>query len=156
VNAVQAVRRNSLSLAAVVALVMTGCDLHTPMTISAGAQQVHIVVTESEVRLTPTTVQAGDVYLVLDGPGQGFSFVTLGGGPFDDEAIARLEQGDLQNTAIEGFQVSCAPDGWSEERAWEGCGDVFKVSVVEGRYAILAPGERPGVRPIMAALNVVP
>jgi hypothetical protein len=146
--------RTLCAAASLVALVMTGCDLHTPVTIPAGAQQVHITVTEYEVRLAPTTVPAGDVYLVLDGPGQGFSFVTLGGGPFDEEAIARLEDGDLQDTAIEGFQVSCAPDEWSEERGWEGCGNVFRVSASEGQYAILAPGEAPGVRPTMAVLKV--
>lgn len=138
------------------AMVTIGCDVHTPMTVPAGAQQVHVMVTESEVRLSPTTVRAGDVYLVLDGPGQGLSFVTLGGGPFDDAAIARLEEGDLQDTAVEGFQVSCAPDGWSEERGWEGCGNVFRVSVSDGQYAILAPGEAPGVPPTMAVLAVSP
>ena len=148
--------RTLRAVAALVASVATGCDAHTPMTIPAGAQQVHVTVTQSEVRLSPATVRAGDVFLVLDGPGQGFSFVTLGGGPFDDDAIARLAAGDLQGTAIEGFQVSCAPDGWSEERGWEGCGNAFQVSVSAGQYAILAPGEAPGVRPTMAVLTVEP
>lgn len=148
--------RTLCAVAGLVASVATGCDAHTPMTVPAGAQQVHVTVTESEVGLSPATARAGDVYLVLDGPGQGFSFVTLGGGPFDDDAIARLEEGDLQDTAIEGFQVSCARDGWSEERGWEGCGNVFRVTVREGQYAVFAPGEAPGVPPTMAVLTVAP
>ena len=42
--------------------------------IPPGVQQVHVVVTPTEVILSPTTVRAGDVYLVLDAPMNG-SFV---------------------------------------------------------------------------------
>ena len=148
--------RTLCALAVLIASVTPGCDVHTPMAVPAGAQQVRVMVSESEVRLSPTTVRAGDVYLVLDGPGQGFSFVTLGGGPFDDAAIARLGDGDLQDTAIEAFQVTCGPNEWSEDHGWEGCGNVFRVFVSEGQYAILAPGEAPGVPPTMTVLQVAP
>ena len=49
------------------------CLAMTP--IPPGAQEVHVVITESEVRLDPATFRAGDVYLVLDGPVPGVDFV---------------------------------------------------------------------------------
>jgi hypothetical protein len=52
---------------ALVTILVVGCGRgQTP--IPAGAQVVHVFATESEVRLEPATVHAGDVYLVLDEP----------------------------------------------------------------------------------------
>ncbi len=128
----------------------------TPLRIPTGAQEVHITVTATEVRLSPTTVHAGDVYLTVDQPEDpsghaGFTFVSRGypgqgGGdpePMSDEDVARLAQGDYQGTALQG--------GW---------GDQAKFALREGNYVFLIAGPGgglPGVPPMsMAVLEVVP
>jgi len=51
-------------LVGLLAGLLVGCD--GSARIPPGAQQVHVVATDTEVRMDPPTVHAGDVYLVLD------------------------------------------------------------------------------------------
>jgi hypothetical protein len=157
-----------VGLVGLLAIVLVGCSRATP--IPAGAQQVHVVVTESEVRLEPTTVHAGDVYLVLDAPPDGsFAFVEMQRtdeatpGPLTDDDIARLARGDTEGTAIGGLDAGgCSAAQNAEDRGQMGpCGNVMKVVLVEGKYAIV--GSTPETRdlttgrwPPMAILEVVP
>jgi hypothetical protein len=132
-----------------------------------GAQEVHIVITESEVRLEPATVRAGDVYLVLDSPEEGsIVFVQRKHtaeetpGPMTDEDLARLADGDVQYTAMEGIDAGgCSAEQNAEARGQMGyCGNVFKVTLSEGKYAVLGNGPgNPGDPPSsMAVLEVLP
>jgi hypothetical protein len=108
---------------------------------------VHLVATQSEVRLTPGTVHAGDVYVVLDEPLDGsFSFVALKRtaeatpGPMSDDDLERLAHGDTEGTATEGFSVGCDAAQQAEARGKLGyCGNVWKLALAEGKYAILGP-----------------
>ncbi|MEK6191365.1 MAG: hypothetical protein AABM41_03450 [Chloroflexota bacterium] len=128
----------------------------TPLRIPTGAQEVHIVATETAVRLDPATVHAGDVYFFFDAPDDpsghaGFTFVSRGypgqgGGdpePMSDEDVARLAQGDYQGTALDG--------GWAGQA---------KFTLREGNYVFLIAGPgggQPGVPPLsMAVLEVIP
>jgi hypothetical protein len=128
----------------------------TPLRIPTGAQEVHIEVTATDVRLSPTTVHAGDVYFTVDQPDDpsghaGFTFVSRGDPglagtdpqPMSDDDVARLAQGDYQGTALQG--------GWSGQA---------KFTLAEGNYVFLIAGpggEMPGVPPMsMAVLEVLP
>jgi hypothetical protein len=116
--------------------------------IPPGAQVVHVIATESEVRLDPATVHAGDVYLVLDQPVDGsFAFVERKRtaaetpGPLDDDDLERLAHGDTEGTAIGSYSVGCDAAQRAEDHGQMGyCGNVWKVSLVAGKYAILGPG----------------
>lgn len=136
------------------------------------------MVTASEVRLDPATVHAGDVYLVLDGPVQSVSFVQRKRteaetpGPLSDDDLARLAHGDPQGTFIDAMSEGCSDSQRAEDRGQMGpCGNVYKVVLVEGKYAILGPGWTlqetepssdptagpPGLLPrFMAVLEVLP
>ena len=175
-DSVPVIRHSAVALVGVLAIVLVGCSRTTPM--PAGARQIHVLVTASEVRLDPATVQAGDVYLVLDGPVQSVSFVQRKRteaetpGPLTDDELARLAHGDTQGTSIEGMSVGCSDSQRAEDRGQMGpCGNVYKVVLVEGKYAILGPGwtqqetepssdptaGAPGVLPpFMAVLEVLP
>jgi hypothetical protein len=144
------------------ATVLVGCGSgSTP--IPAGAQEVHVVITESEVRLDPATVRAGDVYLVLDAPADGsIVFVeqqltaTETPGPLSDEALERLAGGDTEGTAIGGIDAGgCDPAQNAAARGHTGpCGNAMHLVLVEGKYAIL--GDAPELQPQMAVLEVLP
>jgi hypothetical protein len=132
---------------ALVTILVVGCGRgQTP--IPAGAQVVHVVATESVVRLEPATVHAGDVYLVLDEPVDGsFAFVDRKrseaetAGPLDDADLERLARGDTEGTSIGSFSIGCDAAQRAEDRGQMGyCGNVWKVSLVAGKYAILGPG----------------
>ena len=156
------VRRLAGIAVALVAVALVGCGPgHEP--IPAGAQQVHVVITEAEVRLDPPTVRAGDVYLVLDEPEDGsFVFVQRKRtaeetpGPMTDDDLARLAMGDTQWTAIDGISAGgCSPEQNAEARGQMGyCGNVFMVTLTEGKYAVLS--DTPESRPPMAILEVLP
>jgi hypothetical protein len=127
--------------------VLAGCGRNTP--IPPGAQVVHVVATESEVRLDPASVHAGDIYLVLEEPLDGsFAFVSLirtaeaTSGPLSDDDLERLAHGDTEGTSMESFSVGCDPSQQAESRGQRGpCGNAFGPMVlVEGKYAILGPG----------------
>ena len=126
---------------------LAGCGRNSP--IPPTAQVVHVVATESEVRLDPATVHAGDVYLVLEAPLDGsFDFVALkrtaeaAPGPLGDDDLERIAHGDTEGTSMEGFSVGCAPSQQAESRGQTGpCGNAFGPMVlVVGTYAILGPG----------------
>ena len=131
---------------ALAASLVVGCG-RGQVPIPPGAQVVHVVATESAVRLAPATVHAGDIYLVLDEPvGGSFALAqrqrTADGspGPFDDDDLERLATGDTEYTAIEGFGNGCDPEQRAQDRGQMGyCGNVWKVVLGEGKYAILGP-----------------
>jgi hypothetical protein len=142
-------RPASVSRLAIVGLVgiltlivlVSGCG---GMSIPSGAQVVHVAVTASEIHVDPATVRAGDVYLVVaEGPVQEFQLVS---GPFTDAGLARFVQGD--------------PQGTRSQSIGGPVGNVFKVALQEGKYALVTAGTGgPGV-PIppgsMAVLSVLP
>lgn len=124
---------------------LAGCGRgQTP--IPYGAQQVHVQVIGSEVRLDPATVPAGDNYVVLDTPRSSVGFAqrqaTPGEmpGPLRDEDLARLARGDTEGTAIGGFDLlGCSEEQRAEDRAQMGpCGNVFKVVLTPGKYAFVS------------------
>ena len=124
---------------------LAGCGRgQTPIPI--GAHQVHVQVVGSEVRLDPATVPAGDIYVVLETPGSSVGFAqrqsTAGEtpGPLREEDLERLARGDAQGTAIGGFDDhGCSEEQRVEDRGQMGpCGNVFKVVVVPGKYALFS------------------
>ena len=155
-------------VACLLAGAIVGCESPTP--VPAGAQVVHVTITESSVALEPDTVRAGDVYLALDSPPSGsFTFVagqdsaTATPGPLSDEAIERLRRGDTFHTMISGMDAGgCSPAQDAEARGKMGyCGNVMKFVVGPGRYAVVGgtpEGDPPGggALPPMAILTVLP
>ena len=136
--------------------------------IPPGAQQVHAVVSGSEVHLEPSTVRAGVVYVVLDTPGASVGFAQRQRtaaetpGPLTDDDIARLGRGDTGGTSIGGFDDhGCSPDQRAESRGQMGpCGNVFEIVLTPGKHAFFAgqidgmpPGDYSGQ---IAILEVVP
>jgi hypothetical protein len=136
--------------------------------VPADAQQVHIEDADSSLRLEPATVRAGDVYVVLDGPGQSVLFVARDPtaeatpGPMSDDDLDRLSRGDTQATSIEAISVGCSAEQRAAARGKVGyCGNVYKLVLVPGKYAFLldSPDSDPPqpVRPgSMAILEVTP
>ena len=142
--------RSATTATGVLALVVAGCRLGQA-TIPSGAQLVHVVTTTSVVRLDAATVHAGDVYLEIDEPADGGSFLfverkaeaTDTPGPLTDDDLARLARGDTQGTSISGAGPSCIGpqgEGRGHLAAPGVCGDVFKFALGPGKYAILGPG----------------
>jgi hypothetical protein len=129
---------------------LVGCERAT--SIPPGAQQVHVIASETEIRLNPTTVHAGDVYLVLDVPQRGVELIRSSGqagvsGALTDDDLARVAQNaDAEGIGIEILTVSC-------------CGNVYKETLASGKYAILlldaasSVGSPPAS---LAVLQVVP
>ncbi len=133
-------------------------------TIPPGGQQVHVLVTGSEVRLDPTTVRAGDVYVVLDTPGSGVGFAQRQPsaaetpGPLSDEDLARFARGDTEGTSIGGFDnVGCSAEQRAEDWGLMGyCGNAFKEILAPGKHAFfIGDPEGEGPRSI-AILEVLP
>jgi hypothetical protein len=119
-----------------------GCTGLTP--VPSGAQQVHVTSTDSELHLQPETVRAGDVYLVLDGPRQSVVLVSRKRtaeetpGPMTDDDLERITHGDTEGTSMEGFSVGCSADQRAAARNLVGyCGNVYKLVLGAGKYAIL-------------------
>jgi hypothetical protein len=112
---------------------------------------VNVTATETAVQLDPTTVRAGDVYLVLDVPQRGVELVYRGGSgarqPLTVDDLARLAQNaDAEGLTFESMSLSC-------------CGNVFKVSLPAGRYGLilLDPTASVGQPPAsLAVLEVSP
>ena len=107
--------------------IVAGCETGTA--IPSGAQTVNVVATDTAVRLEPTTVRAGDLYLVPDVPQRGVELVSRGGSsahePLTADDLARLAQNvDAEGLALESLSVAC-------------CGNVFKVSFPAGVYAFI-------------------
>ena len=151
------------SIAALALAALTACG--SSSAIPANAQRVRVTVTQSEVRVEPASVSAGDVYLVLEGPILAAGFVQQARrpdatpGPLSDADLTRLAQGDWQFTATEMMEVTCNPEQREAMRGLQGpCGNVFKVVVAPGRYAIVHGRAQttPQGGPIMAVLQVEP
>jgi hypothetical protein len=150
-----------------IANVIAGCGTaHTP--VPAGAHQVHVVATASDLRVSPATVHAGDVYVVMDTVGA-VKFVqrqtTAAGtpGPLSDADLVRLGQGDEEFTATQGFELAgCDPPPCTREQPWMGYGgNAFKVVLSPGKYAFLVDdpnGKGSGFIPpkSMVVLQVLP
>jgi len=157
----------SVLVLALLTIALAGCGRgQTP--IPAGAQEVHVTVSGAQVDLEPSTVRAGDIFVVLDTPGSGVGFAqrqrtaTETPGPLTDEDLARLAQGDTQGTSIGGFDdAGCSPEQRAEDRGRLGpCGNVFQIVVSPGKYAFFT-GDLDGVPPgdhsdSIAVLEVVP
>ena len=153
------------ALAVLLVVGLVGCGHST--TVPDGGQQVHVVTAGSEVRLEPASVRAGDIYLVLDEPTTNISLVQrrhtaeATPGPMTNDDLTRIAQGDEGGTSIEGFENSqCEETRRAADRGQlmvpGGCGNVFKVTVPAGRYAILLGGPPMGVPPPIAVLEVLP
>jgi hypothetical protein len=138
-------------IAWIVLLIVTLAGCATRTAIPPGAQTVNVVATDATVRVDPTTVHAGDVFLVLDVPQQGVELVSRGGSnapePLSPDDLVRLAANvDSEGLALESLSVSC-------------CGNVFKVALSAGSYAFILRDASAGVgRPpeSMAVLEVSP
>ncbi len=172
-------RSRSNAVLLVVLLALAACG-RGQAPIPAGAQVVQVVALESGVRLTPSRVHAGDVYLVVDEPPDGsIQFVKrkvaadVTPGPLSDDDLARVAKGDTQFTEISGLDAGgCSPEQNEADRGQLGyCGNVMQVTVGEGKYAVLGPAWRememdPAIHPTpnsslphpgsMAVLEVLP
>jgi hypothetical protein len=137
--------------AAIAALLLwlSACTGNAP--IPSGAQQVQVTVTDSGVELEPESVAAGDVYLVLDDGA--INFIERKAGayasnePLNDEQIAQILDGNLQDTSISGLDANtCDPEQRAAARGMTGpCGNVMLVRVRPGSYLIVAgPPEEAG------------
>ncbi len=153
----------TILLLGLVGCLLIGCEDLT--SIPSGAVQVHITDTESELRLQPATVPAGDIYLVLDGPRQSVTFVSRKRtaeetpGPMNDDDLDRLAHGDTEGTSIEGFSVGCSAEQRAASRGQTGhCGNVYKLELAPGKYALLLdPPEGVAAPPgTMVILEVTP
>jgi hypothetical protein len=145
---------------------IAGCGT-THTAIPAGAQQVHLVVTASDLQVTPATVHAGDVYVVMDTQGA-VSFVqrqaTASGtpGPLTDADLARLAKGDTEGTAIEGFEYAGCADACSQPHDWMGYGgNTSKLVLAPGKYAFTVDDPNAGKTVLvppkaLVVLQVVP
>ncbi len=122
--------RGAMVLVTLLATVTAGCEGHTA--IPAGAQEVHATVVGKQVHLAPTTVRAGDVYLVIDTPGADVLLVqsqtsesgTPGG--LSDADLARLAHHDTQFMRMTSGFANGEPHGI-----------VSKLVLTAGNYAFL-------------------
>ena len=142
--------RIAAGLAGLILSVVAGCG-QSQMTVAPGAQLVHLVATEIEVRLDVATVRAGDVFVQLDDPADGglFTFVERKAaadetpGPLTDVDLERVAHGDTRGTSMSAYGPSCVgPQGSDRGHLVRPgvCGDVWKLTLVPGKYAILGPG----------------
>jgi hypothetical protein len=156
-----------LGVAVLVVGSVVGCEV--PTAIPAGAEVVEVTITPTSVVLQPDTIPAGDVYLALQSPGSGsYSFVarqdsaTATAGPLTEDGIEALASGDTFHTSSLAISAGgCSPAQDEDARGKMGhCGNVTKVVVSPGRYAIVAgaPEGDPasGEVPRLAILTVVP
>src|SRR6266516_7805996 len=67
--------------------ILAGCG-RGQAPIPAGAQEVHVVVLESGLRLDRATVRAGDVYVVLETPRSSVGFVSRRRGNLDNGPLS--------------------------------------------------------------------
>ena len=110
--------------------VLAACEPGT-VAIPPGAQQVQVTATRARIALQPTSVAAGDVYLVLNlsAGATELEIVRIGVGGLTDAQIAQLQQTGDAGVAggYESLSASC-------------CGNVVKETLVAGNYPILLPG----------------
>ncbi len=160
--------RTGITVLCMMMCLLVGCGRgQTP--IPSGAQEVHVVIVGSEVRLEPATVHAGDIYVVLDTPGSSVGFAQRQRGPspetpgpLNDEDMDRLAHGDTQGMAIGGFSdTGCSAEQRAEDRGRMGpCGNVVMVVLTAGKYAFFTgnlDGRPPGdPSPSITVLEVLP
>ena len=116
----------TIALVVVLALFLSG-TVRGRTVVPPGAQQVEVEVTATEVRLTPTTVQAGDIYLVLVTPRSDVTFT-------QDELV-----GNDIPTHRDFDLRGCTDAQRAEDRGQLGyCGNVFKVTLAAGNYVFLS------------------
>ncbi|HET8777165.1 MAG TPA: hypothetical protein VFN76_05855 [Candidatus Limnocylindria bacterium] len=134
--------------------------------IPSGARTVHVVITDDAVELDPSVVGAGDVYLVLD-EAVHKSFVLFGRqtsadaspGPLSEGDIARIGEGDTQGTFMTGLDAGgCSAEQDAAARGQLGpCGNVMKISLSPGLYAILGDSPDAAGEPLpIGVLEVTP
>jgi len=132
-----------LALVGVLGLLLSGTIRgHTP--IPAGAQQVVVEVTGADVRLDPTSVNAGDIYLVLDTPRSSITFT-------QDELLPT----DLPTRGDFDLR-GCSDAQRAEDRGQVGyCGNVFRVTLSPGKYVFFSI-DVEGSGQAVARLEVLP
>ena len=123
----------TIALLVVLALLLSGI-VRGRTVVPAGAQQVEVEVTSTEVRLTPDTVDAGDVYLVLVTPRSDVTFT-------QDELVGN-EIPIHRDFDLRG----CNDAQRAEDRGQLGyCGNVFKVAMSAGKYVFfITAADGPG------------
>jgi hypothetical protein len=130
-------------LVVVMGLLLSGI-LRGHTVVPPGAQQVEVEVTATEVRLTPATVRAGDVYVVLETPRSGVTIT-------EDELVG------TELPTHRDFDLSgCTDAQRAEDRGQQGyCGNVFKVTLSAGKYVFFSSAaDGPGQA--LARLEVLP
>jgi hypothetical protein len=150
-----------IGLVALLVVVLAGCGM-TQKPIPPDAQVLHLVITPAEIRLEPATARAGYVYVVLDTPNTGYTFVSTGleaDGeiPLTDDDLARLSRGDQQGMSFAFWGgEQCSPEQITEGRGKMGppCGNVAEMNLTPGRYAFLIEADT-GPPTAMAVLQVV-
>ena len=112
--------------------------------VPSGAQRVEVEVTATEVRLSPTTVKAGDVYLEL---------VT----PLSSITVTEYELRETDIPTHRDFDVSgCTNAQRVEDRGQIGyCGNVFKVTLDARTYVVFST-EADASAEATARLTVTP
>lgn len=150
-------------LVSLLAIVLAGCGRGMP--IPAGAQEVHVTVTDSDVRLDPATAHAGDIYIVMDVPRSGVGFVRRQPtaeetpGPLTADDLARITQGgDAQGFNMSGFAAGdCDEAQDAEDFGRSGpCGNVELMALSPGKYVFFSGVLELGPPSSMAILEVVP
>lgn len=132
-----------IALVLVMGLLVSG-TVRGHTVVPSGAQQVEVEVSGTEVRLTPTTVTAGDVYLVL---------VT----PRSSVTITEYELRETQVPTHRDFDLSgCTDAQRAEDHGQMGyCGNVFKLTLDPGEYVVFSSAaDGPGQA--AARLEVLP
>ena len=113
-----------------VAGTLSGCGPDR-ISVPPGAQVVHVVVNGDSLRLEPSTVRAGDVYLVIDNPGTRVTLVERQStpdespGPLSDAELDRVAHGDLFHTS----NTCCIENGRY--------GNVGKLAAAAGAYVFV-------------------
>ena len=150
----------AIGSAAFIGAAATACHAHEPIVIPEGAQVVHVTASDEGVALAPDSVVAGDVYFVIEGPNQSVQIVSrmtatdASSSGMDRAQVERVSRGDFQDTAWDGFEVTCGLDEWTPARHWQGCGENHVLPMSEGLYGVVSGAEEPGVPPVMAVLEV--
>lgn len=156
----------TIAVAGALAMALIGCEPGL-VSVPSGAQLVHVTVTATQIRLSPATVRAGDVYLVMDTTPSSVIFVARkrtaaeSPGPMSTDDLARIARGDTEATSMEGFDNQCTPASPENHLKMGHCGDTFKEVLSAGEYALLTddPSDDPrGFVPprAMAVLEVLP
>jgi hypothetical protein len=138
--------------------------------VPADAQQVHVIADRSTVRLIPTQVRAGEMYVILDEPTTSVAFVQgkhsadATPGPLTADDLARLARGDTQGTSIGGFDVvGCDATqraaARNQTKVPGGCGNAFLMTLTPGSYAFMTGDPTALTAPAkvqIAILDVLP